>query len=70
MDIFKNLQMEMAIKELKSNLPTMIEYSKIVAKQLKAYHEALVKEGFTEDQALEITIRHGNTYGNTNEESE
>lgn len=63
MDIFKNLQIEMAIKELKANLPSMIEFGKLAAKQHKAYYDSLVKEGFTENQAIEIVKKHGLTYG-------
>ena len=48
------MAMEIALEELQSVLPLMCEYQEVVAKQLKAKYDALVKVGFTEAQALEI----------------
>lgn len=50
----KPSELEMAIQELTSNLPIMIESAKISAKVLKAKYDSLTAEGFTEQQALEI----------------
>ncbi|MDD5385368.1 MAG: hypothetical protein PHG89_10875 [Gallionella sp.] len=36
------------------NLPAMLEWEKIQAKQIRAKYEALCKEGFTEQQALDL----------------
>lgn len=48
------IEMEMAIDEVKRNLPYMIQSAAISAKVLKAKYDSLVSEGFTEKQALEI----------------
>lgn len=48
------IEMEMAIDELKRNLPFFIQSAAVTAKVLKAKYDSLVSEGFTEQQALEI----------------
>ncbi len=48
------IEMEMALDELKGNLPYMIQNVTIAAKVFKAKYDSLVMEGFTEEQALEI----------------
>lgn len=63
--------MEMALKEMKSNIPLMIDLGVQVSKLLREYYNALIKEGFTEQQALQIVINHGVSYGfkqSTNQE--
>ncbi|MEC1373405.1 hypothetical protein P9D39_03645 [Heyndrickxia oleronia] len=49
-----NIEMEMAIDELKRNLPYFIQSTAVTAKVLKAKYDSLVSEGFTEQQAIEI----------------
>nr|WP_259547921.1 hypothetical protein [Heyndrickxia oleronia] len=49
-----NIEMEMAIDELKRNLPYSIQSTAVTAKVLKAKYDSLVSEGFTEQQAIEI----------------
>ena len=48
-----------ALNEARDNLAFYIEYTAIMAKQKKAYYDALVSEGFTEDQALVIVKEVG-----------
>jgi hypothetical protein len=43
------------VKQLADNLLAHIEYVQLNAKVQRAKYEALVKEGFTEQQALELT---------------
>lgn len=42
------------VKQLADNLLAHIEYAQLNAKIQRAKYEALVKEGFTEQQALEL----------------
>lgn len=49
-----NIEMEMALDEMKRNLPYMIQNAAVSAKFLKAKYDSLIGEGFTEQQALEI----------------
>jgi hypothetical protein len=43
-----------ALEELKRNLPTHIEFLSIHAQMIRAKYQALVAQGFTEAQALEL----------------
>ena len=43
-----------ALEELKRSLPTHIEVLGIQAKMIRAKYQALVAQGFTEAQALEL----------------
>ena len=43
-----------AVEQLKRGLPAMMEYQLYVAKIIRARHQALLAEGFTEAQATEI----------------
>jgi hypothetical protein len=43
-----------AIRELRSNLPNMIEFYILYAEIIHAKFEALKSQGFTEEQALEL----------------
>ncbi|URA06848.1 hypothetical protein QAY90_gp17 [Xanthomonas phage Langgrundblatt2] len=44
-----------AIEGLRRNLDNFVEHAKLVAAIKRAYFDALVKEGFTAEQALELT---------------
>jgi hypothetical protein len=44
----------MLVKQLADNLLAHVEYVQLNAKIQRAKYEALVKEGFTEQQALEL----------------
>lgn len=50
----KPTEMEMAIQELKSSMPFMIESTMVSAKVLKAKYDNLITEGFNEQQAMDI----------------
>ncbi len=54
----KDIQQK-ALREAKEQLNHYIEVTRIVAEQLKHYYNALVEEGFTDEQALKIVIAHG-----------
>lgn len=43
-----------ALEELKRNLPIHIEFLAIQAQTIRAKYQALVAQGFTEAQALEL----------------
>lgn len=42
------------LEKLREMIPTMIEHMLILAPLTKAKYDALIKEGFTNDQALEL----------------
>ena len=42
------------LEQVKRNLPFMLEYSRIKAQLAKADFDAYVKQGFSEEQALEL----------------
>lgn len=44
-----------AIEGMRRNLDNFIEHAKLTAAIKRAYFDALVKEGFTPEQALELT---------------
>lgn len=43
-----------AIEGMKRNLDNFVEHAKLTAAIKRAYFDALVKEGFTAEQALEL----------------
>lgn len=43
-----------AILQIKENMPALIESFAVQAKMHRAKYEALIKEGFTESQAIEL----------------
>lgn len=47
-------EFQKAIDNMKFQLPTEIEFVKLQAKLAKEQYEALLKEGFTEQQAMQI----------------
>lgn len=53
-DTIKKQEMIDALAELKDTLPLTIEVSLLQAQTRKASYDALVSEGFTEKQALQI----------------
>lgn len=50
----QSLQFQMAMDEIKNMLPLIQEQQTLNAKIHKARYDALIYEGFTEPQALEI----------------
>lgn len=44
-------------EEIRRNLPTLIANADIIAKIRRANYEALVREGFTEAQAMDLCWR-------------
>ena len=63
MDLFDKLQMEMATNELKNMMPEHEMFTEVIAEQLQIYFKALVKVGFTEEQAFELVKEHGANIG-------
>lgn len=63
MKAHEQLQLEMAIDQIKKMVPFYQEHAKAVAKILKAYYDELVAAGFTDAQALQIVIHHGINIG-------
>lgn len=53
------IEWQMMIDEERQNLPYIIEYLALDSHAMKARYDALVKEGFTADQALEIVKARG-----------
>ncbi|OAB25251.1 hypothetical protein PMSD_28115 [Paenibacillus macquariensis subsp. defensor] len=51
-----NIEMEIALDNMKELLPSMIEQTKQTAKLHYARYNALVYEGFTEKQAMQIVV--------------
>ena len=49
-----HLSIEIALEQLQANMPIMVEYQQLVAKQMRARYVALITEGFTEAQAIEL----------------
>ncbi len=63
MDLFGKFQMEMAAKELKNMMPEYEMIANVIAAQMQMYLKALVKAGFTEEQAFELVKEHGANVG-------
>ena len=63
MDIFSKFQMEMAAKELKNIMPEYEMMVNVIAEQMRVYLNALMKAGFTEEQAFELVKEHGANIG-------
>ncbi len=47
-----------AVENMKRQMPLMLEHMALVAQLKHAYFSALVKQGFTAEQALELS-KHG-----------
>jgi hypothetical protein len=54
--INENTQVDIAIavKTVRENLPAMLEMSRLQARLMREKYIALIKEGFTEEQALRL----------------
>ncbi len=63
MDILDKFQMEMAAKELKNMMPEYEMITNVIAEQMNIYFNALIKAGFTEEQAFELVKEHGISVG-------
>ncbi len=63
MDILNKFQMEMAAKELKNMMPEYEMITNVIAEQMSIYFNALIKAGFTEEQAFELVKEHGISVG-------
>ena len=63
MDIFGKLQMEIMAKELKNMMPEYEMIVNVIAKQMRLYFNALIKAGFTKEQAFELVKEHGANVG-------
>jgi len=63
MDILNKFKMEMAAKELKNMMPEYEIIINIIAEQMRLYFNALIKAGFTEEQAFELVKEHGANVG-------
>lgn len=63
MDIFDKLLMEIATKELEDVMSEYEMVTEVIAAQMQMYFKALVKAGFTEEQAFELVKEHGANVG-------
>lgn len=59
MDLFKKLQLEMAIKEQRNILPEFLQLCQVTATQMKMYYDSLRQAGFTNEQAIDLLSYHG-----------
>ena len=53
----------MAAKEFKNMMPEYEMITDVVAEQMRIYLNALIKAGFTEEQAFELVKEHGISVG-------
>ncbi|HHT7152332.1 hypothetical protein BK718_16920 [Bacillus thuringiensis serovar andalousiensis] len=56
---YSNIELEMILDNFVKALPMQIRVQREMSKLLKARFDALVSEGFTEQQALEIVKSRG-----------
>ena len=57
----ERLELELASDNIAKIVPTMLGLYPAIAQMTKAYFDALVKEGFSENQALHIVATQGIT---------
>ena len=57
----ERLELELASDNIAKIVPTMLGLYPAIAQMTKAYFDALVKEGFSENQALHIVATQGVT---------
>ena len=69
MDIFSkamnDIEAKQNLKNFMEGLPNYLKFCGMVAKQEKLYYDALIKEGFTAEQALILVAQHGIYVGRT-----
>ncbi len=53
----------MAAKELKNMMSEYEMMANVIAEQMRLYFNALIKAGFTEEQAFELVKEHGASIG-------
>lgn len=49
-----NDEMRAALEKMRRDMPILVEYMQIIAEMKMAKYKALVAQGFTSDQALEL----------------
>ncbi|NLB78933.1 MAG: hypothetical protein GX796_08855 [Clostridiaceae bacterium] len=59
MDRFEDSKMREALKQVKENSKYIIEYIAYAAKMNRTYYEELLRQSFTEQQALDLVKMHG-----------
>lgn len=59
MDLFKKLQLEMAVKQQRDMLPEFLQLYQVTATQMKMYYDSLRQAGFTNEQAMDLLSYHG-----------
>lgn len=57
--LFQSAVMDETIRQMRETLPKMEELSSIRAKHNKMLYDAMLKEGFTKDQAFEYVKARG-----------
>ena len=58
-NIFQSAVMDETIRQMKETLPKMEELSSIRAKANKLLYDAMIKEGFSKDQAFDYVKTRG-----------
>lgn len=61
----KEIEINQAYKEFIEGLPQVIQLCSMAAKMEKVYYDELIKEGFTNEEALRIVMEHGIFPGRT-----
>lgn len=51
----KSVNMAQQVRVLRENMPAIMEFNELIAKQTYGQYTALVKAGFSEEQAFELT---------------
>lgn len=53
----ERMQLAQAVRDTRENMPAILESITLSARLAKAKYDALMKEGFTAEQALELCAR-------------